>query len=200
MKKFLGSLLILLIFSILFLILYIYAKETQLYQFTVQLAIFSIGGFLVWKKDLKTTLGEIGFPGELKSTLKYAVIGFVILIFGMMMIGLVSHLLGVNDQNKVADKIKGMPWYILGMAIFMAPICEELLFRGYIAKRFGVVISAVVFGLVHVGYGSIVEIIGVTFVGLVLAYLFKKSGSIAPGIIIHMTYNFISIMAIRFFL
>ena len=198
MKKIFVFLFILSLIS--FFAIYIYARQTQLYQASIQLAIFSIGGFLVWKNDLKTTLAGIGVPGSIKTTVVYSVIGFGTLILGMMIIGVSLHLLGFTDQVKVADKIKGMPWYILLMAVFIAPICEELLFRGYLVNRCGPIISALAFGLVHAGYGSIVEIVGVTFVGIVLAYSFKKSGSITPGIIIHMTYNLLSILAIRFLL
>ncbi|MGV8085748.1 MAG: CPBP family intramembrane glutamic endopeptidase [Candidatus Bilamarchaeum sp.] len=198
MKKIFGFLFILSIVS--FLLLYSYFRETQLYQFSVQLAIFSLGGFFTWQKDLKTTLAYIGFPGGIKTVLVYTVAGFACLFLGMLIIGAVSHLLGFNDQNKVADKIKDMKWYVLLMAIFMAPISEELFFRGYLTNKYGPIISAIIFGIVHIGYGSIIEVVGVAFVGLVFGYIFKKSGSITPGIIIHIGYNFISILAIRFLL
>jgi membrane protease YdiL (CAAX protease family) len=139
-------------------------------------------------------------PGGIKTVLVYTVAGFACLFLGMLIIGAVSHLLGFNDQNKVADKIKDMKWYVLLMAIFMAPISEELFFRGYLTNKYGPIISAIIFGIVHIGYGSIIEVVGVAFVGLVFGYIFKKSGSITPGIIIHIGYNFISILAIRFLL
>ena len=179
---------------------YIYAKQTQLYQASIQLAIFSIGGFLVWKKDLKTTLNELGIPSNIKTILVYSVAGFAVLFLGMLIIGGLAKITGFGDQQKVADKIKGLPEYILLVAIFVAPICEELLFRGYLSRKIGPILSAIAFGLVHVGYGSIVEIIGVTFIGIVFGYLYKRSGTILPGIIIHMMYNMMSILVIRFLL
>ena len=118
----------------------------------------------------------------------------------MLIIGGLAKITGFGDQQKVADKIKGLPEYILLVAIFVAPICEELLFRGYLSRKIGPILSAIAFGLVHVGYGSIVEIIGVTFIGIVFGYLYKRSGTILPGIIIHMMYNMMSILVIRFLL
>lgn len=76
-------------------------------------------------------------------------------------------------------------------------IAEELVFRGMILKYLkrvipswaAVIISAVVFGLVH---GSLLSMIYATVVGLVLGTLYVKFDSIIPAIICHVFFNSMS--------
>lgn len=78
-------------------------------------------------------------------------------------------------------------------SLIVAPVCEELMFRGVILRRmsqvsmrFGIVFSAVCFGLMH---GNILQGISGFIVGLVLAYADIKCGSVIPSIIGHMFLN-----------
>jgi membrane protease YdiL (CAAX protease family) len=66
---------------------------------------------------------------------------------------------------------------------------------GRYVGRFGVVLSAILFGLSHITYGSVVEVAGVLAVGLVLGTVFVRAKSITPCIAIHLIYNLISISA-----
>ncbi|MEE3269936.1 MAG: type II CAAX endopeptidase family protein [Candidatus Thermoplasmatota archaeon] len=91
----------------------------------------------------------------------------------------------------------------LGMAVastvIIAPIAEELMFRGYvldsIRKMHGdwvaVVISALIFGLVHFEPYTIgLAAIG----GLIYGYLRVRTGSLWPSIIGHMLWNGIALV------
>ncbi|MBQ3918095.1 MAG: CPBP family intramembrane metalloprotease [Oscillospiraceae bacterium] len=77
--------------------------------------------------------------------------------------------------------------------IVLAPIAEELMFRGVVLRRlckvdqtFGIFMSALVFGLMH---GNILQtVLGFT-IGIVFAYADIKAGSILPSIIGHMFLN-----------
>ena len=78
--------------------------------------------------------------------------------------------------------------------IIAAPILEEIIFRGLIFDRLkkampvalAVIISSVMFGLAH---GQIIWICYATFVGIVLAVIYHKTGSILPSIAAHMLLN-----------
>ncbi len=83
---------------------------------------------------------------------------------------------------------------------FVAPLTEELFFRGFVfgvlRERVGVVGGAlatgVVFGLVHVA-GSPIETVGVLVIlGVLLCALYQRTGSILPCIALHALNNAIS--------
>lgn len=74
-----------------------------------------------------------------------------------------------------------------------APIFEELIFRGLVLRafskvsiRFGIVMSAVLFGCFH---QNIPQAVNASVLGLVLGYVSYKAGSVLPAILIHFVYN-----------
>ena len=75
----------------------------------------------------------------------------------------------------------------------LTPIGEEFLFRGVVANallRYGPVIgvvgSAVIFGLMH---GINIVLPAALIAGLVAAELFRRTGSVWPGVVMHMVFN-----------
>ncbi len=181
-----------------FIFFLVFFKGSYLYDISVQLGVFSLGAFLVWKNNLKETLNSIGFPGSIKTTILYFVGGMLALFGTLIILSLVATHLGFNDQSKVAQKVLSLPWYILFVAIVIAPIAEELLFRAGLVPRIGILPATVLFALAHFSYGSVIEIAGTFLIGLLLALIYTRSKSITPGIMIHITYNLISIMVLRF--
>lgn len=108
-------------------------------------------------------------------------------------------------QDNMADTFKTVmqsPWGYLSIAL-LAPVAEELVFRGAIQKtavryyegKFGktnrahwvaIVISAALFAAIH---GNPAQIPHALLVGLLLGWLCYRSGSIIPGIIVHWVNN-----------
>ncbi len=87
-------------------------------------------------------------------------------------------------------------FFDLFTTVLLAPIAEELFFRGVVLKgfckvslRFGIIFSAIIFGLMH---GNIYQAIMASFFGVVLGYITIKSGSIIPAIICHIVINFMA--------
>lgn len=93
-------------------------------------------------------------------------------------------------------------------AILVAPILEEAVFRGIVqsvmvevageAKRWGVVfIAAFVFAIIHANtatWENWQALPGLFVLGLVLGWLYERSGSLWPGIIVHMGFNTLNIV------
>ncbi|MDB4618535.1 CPBP family intramembrane metalloprotease [Akkermansiaceae bacterium] len=83
-------------------------------------------------------------------------------------------------------------------AVIVAPIAEEVIFRGYlypVAKRysekwFATIFSAMLFGVVHMNLLGLPMLI---LIGLALVLLYEKTGSIWPCILCHMAFNGFSI-------
>ena len=73
----------------------------------------------------------------------------------------------------------------LGLA---AAIGEEPLFRGAMQPRFGVVLTALLFAVVHSNYGLSVSTVLVFVLGLVLAWLRIRHNT-TTSMIAHATYN-----------
>lgn len=87
----------------------------------------------------------------------------------------------------------GTTFIDLFSSIILAPIAEEMLFRGVVLKefskvsqRFGIVMSALIFGLMH---GNPYQFVMAAAVGVPLAYVTVKTGSLIPAIVGHMALN-----------
>jgi membrane protease YdiL (CAAX protease family) len=98
-------------------------------------------------------------------------------------------------------------WLMAAAAVVAAPLCEEIVFRGYLygaAKRFtgpwvAGFFSALVFSAVH---GSLVALLPLFVFGCLLAYVYEKTGSIWAPIAIHFCFNGATVlvqMAARFY-
>jgi membrane protease YdiL (CAAX protease family) len=164
----------------------------------IHLGLFSIALFFLWKKNIAETIKGIGFPGDTKKTLIYTVVGLFVVFATLVIFDLVATVVGFNDQAKIVEKVSSLPWYIILFAIFLAPISEELFFRALLVPRIGIVFSSIAFGLVHVAYGSTVELVGAALIGVILGFIFKLSRSITPCLLIHVIYNLISVTIMRF--
>jgi membrane protease YdiL (CAAX protease family) len=82
--------------------------------------------------------------------------------------------------------------------IFVVGFVEELIFRFLLQSRMersfgkleGLVIVSLVFGFMHSGYGTFYEILYVFCVGIVLGYMFQKTGSLS---LVSLTHGFVNI-------
>ncbi len=81
------------------------------------------------------------------------------------------------------------------------PITEEIFFRGFVfaglAPRLGVpraiVVSALVFSAFHLSLGVLVPIF---ITGVLLAWLYHRTGSLWPGIAAHAGQNALAVSAV----
>ncbi len=91
-------------------------------------------------------------------------------------------------------------WKYLGyvLASCVAPaVCEELLFRGTIMsgfKQYGakiaIIVSAVIFTFMH---GNAEQTVHQFIIGVLIGYIFWKTGNLWLGVIIHFFNNFIAV-------
>jgi membrane protease YdiL (CAAX protease family) len=133
----------------------------------------------------------------------------ILLVAFSFLIGIVYWLVGVFDPSFNATQAQttqfsgsiGSPFSLLGVVI-IPPLVEETVFRGFMfpafSKRFGVVIGAiltsVLFGFAHLQGNVSVY----TFVlSLLLCFLYVRLNSIIPGMVLHMTNNYIAYIALQ---
>jgi membrane protease YdiL (CAAX protease family) len=84
-----------------------------------------------------------------------------------------------------------------GLTCVIAPICEELLFRGYIFTALrnwrgtlpAALITGVLFGGVHVGSAPALDLVPLAALGFGLCLLYRCTGSLYPSIVAHSLNN-----------
>lgn len=88
---------------------------------------------------------------------------------------------------------------ILVTGAILTPMGEEFVFRAILANvlnRYGLFIgvvgSAAIFGLAH---GLNVILLDAFMIGIFTGALFRRTGSIWPGLVVHMTYNALHLLA-----
>ena len=94
-------------------------------------------------------------------------------------------------QNSTNPQIVGL---MVLAAVVAAPLCEEIVFRGYLysaAKRFAGpwaagICSALVFAAAH---GSIAALLPLFVFGCVLVFIYEKTGSLWAPIAVHFCFN-----------
>ena len=85
----------------------------------------------------------------------------------------------------------------------LVPICEEYVFRGLFFRRmeressfvYAMVYSSVVFGILHV---NLVQMLYGFALGMMLAYVYEKYGSVKAPILAHITANILSVVGTQF--
>ncbi len=107
---------------------------------------------------------------------------------------------GAPEQEDIAESFGTVPVQILLIAI-AAPVSEEVCFRGMLygglrtrlPRLAAALIAALVFGALHAttGVSAVPPLIAF---GFVLCLLYEKTGSIVPGILLHMLNNSVALL------
>jgi uncharacterized protein len=105
--------------------------------------------------------------------------------------------LGVDTQGEAILKALAeldSPVWLFIVGIVVAPVVEEIFFRGFLFQGFrqqygwvkSMLLSSVIFAFAHLDLASLIP----TFIlGGVLAYVYHKSNSVWPGILLHFLVN-----------
>ena len=120
---------------------------------------------------------------------------FVLLFLVEIIITLISALTGVSLSSNAQVFEATAPLAILLFSVFIAPLNEEIFFRGFLAPRYGIFIPALIFAILHSGYASITEFVGAFVFGLLAGYVFQKTKSLYPSIIAHVLVNALAVAA-----
>jgi membrane protease YdiL (CAAX protease family) len=160
----------------------------------------------LWARGL--TVASFG----LRPTRLGPAIGWTVLTFVMFWVltAIYISLVGEPDQQELTRDLKEEETLsaLIGYGVllaFVAPLAEELFFRGFLygvlRERIGLLGGALatglVFGGVHIA-GSPVETVGVLVIlGTLLCVLYEQTGSLIPCIALHAINNAISFAATK---
>ncbi len=163
---------------------------------------FIVFAYLMLKgKGLKRIISELGLSKK-KLTYRYIMIGVLlfVLFFAMeFLVGAIEVVAHVHISSNVTEYLSNLPLYFYFFVFLIAPIDEEILFRGFMVPRFGIILSAAVFGVLHyLSYYSYIELIAAFAFGLAAGYVFKKTNSLYPSIVGHMLFDFSTVFLLFF--
>lgn len=134
---------------------------------------------------------------------------FICLIGG----GILNAVILFFIQEKISGKLLNLVtvfrnnYFLVIFTCLTAAIVEEFLMRGYIQTRIekiynnptiGIIISSVLFGILHSTYGTIGQVLGPFFIGIVFAVFYKRYSNIKILIICHFMIDFIAMMMMNF--
>lgn len=181
-----------------------------------QIVIFSIPPAIWWSLTVKKQISFEEWLGLKKPIIedkeRFIVSSLFIIAFYTVMYFIIPNL--VEDSELATSQFAGQGIIALIPAVIYAFLqtgfSEELLFRGFLAKRFiskfgfriGNTIQGLIFGIMHgaifwdiVGhFKSIIIIIITSIIGSLLGWINEKqsSGSIVPSIVLHGIANIIA--------
>jgi membrane protease YdiL (CAAX protease family) len=136
--------------------------------------------------------------------------GIGLQLAALLPIGLLNELYGhtaKQDVVKSADRATGWQIPLLALAIvLLAPLTEELLFRGTLLRSLlrkltpevSVFVCAVVFGLVHAlgdpSVGTVIALPAIILLGVISGAQAVKTGTLSRSILLHMGFNALSVV------
>lgn len=124
----------------------------------------------------------------------------VVVMYGFVAVySVLARALGpdwAEPRSTISDEITSDPWTLALAGVLtclVAPIAEEMFYRGLLTRgllRWGaspaLVIPAVIFSAVHLDPGSFIPF---AVVGLVIGWLYWRSGSLTDAIAFHLLFN-----------
>ncbi len=143
-------------------------------------------------------------------TLGFVRFGFSVVGIGLGLLlvfyfanGLYARLLyefGLRVQTDMTPVLRGLstPWPLFVTIVIIAPVVEETFFRGFVFAglrsrydwRKAAVISAALFSAAHL---ELTFFLPGFAVGLLFAYLYQRSDSVWPGMIVHALMNALAV-------
>jgi membrane protease YdiL (CAAX protease family) len=132
-------------------------------------------------------------------------LGYSALVFGGLLLGFITSLLGSIFPPKHALPVQLLfqnrhaALFLMLMSVTVAPVVEETIFRGYIYPVLGrswgisagVIVTGVLFGMLHARqlWGGPWQIAALVFVGIVLTFVRASTRTVLASFLVHTSYN-----------
>lgn len=128
--------------------------------------------------------------------------GIIFIVYAISSLALVSFVGNISTNQEI---ISQWPIYISAfLAIIIAPLTEELMFRGFMKKFIKndilfIILSSLIFGGLHImqseNLSQILFIIPYSILGFAFSLNYAKTKNIASNIFLHSAWNSIAIIA-----
>ena len=165
------------------------------------MALVGVGFFV--RRDLRDTLERLGLSWMTARQWGLAILVILLfLAFDYTVLWVWQHLwpashtlVGDIATNLFSDLAKPLAALAVGLS---AGIGEELLFRGTLQPRFGLVLTSLLFAIGHAHYGLSPAMIEVFVVGLVLGLLRRRTNT-TTCLVVHAGYDFLDLLLLPYF-
>ena len=156
---------------------------------------------IIYKKYLKEKIIDFKkhFGDYFDFGIKYWIIGVIGMALFNILINLLTPLKEANNEALVQNMLKEAPILTFISASFIAPFVEEMLFRKSLSdifhnKKLAVLISGLVFGLLHVIFSmesplDLLYVFPYGMLGASFAYILYKKDNIYVPIMFHVIHN-----------
>jgi membrane protease YdiL (CAAX protease family) len=170
---------------------------------STQTALLLISWLFVYRP--RALAGLPRFPGRepLKAAALGVAWGVAAWVVSTVLIGIVAVVLqqlGMEPEPQAAERAIEMlnPVLVVLAIVVFAPIAEEVFFRGVVfnawlregGRRFAFIGSALLFAVIH---DSLLSLIPIFALGLMLAWIYDRTGTLLAPIAMHATVNGISV-------
>ncbi len=162
----------------------------------VFIAYFGVG-FLI-NRGFTGATGRLG----LKAITGRQFFGAVLLVLGLFAVTFLASVLTYffepNLQKQIQENLGTMTQNLssFGGALLLgisAGVGEEILFRGAVQPRYGIVFTSLVFASLHVQYGFSLTILGIFFVSILLGIERRRVNTTA-SVVTHVVYDVIAVL------
>jgi membrane protease YdiL (CAAX protease family) len=131
--------------------------------------------------------------------------GLLVAVYMVVIINnLIMMALGIITQADVVSDLLGeidSPLLFAFVTAIVAPFTEELFFRGFLFKglreKYGwvnaLMFSSIIFALFH---GQVATLIPTFLLGALFAYLYQRTESVFPGMLLHFAVNSIGVIVL----
>jgi hypothetical protein len=178
--------------------------------------------FLATKSTFRSAMFLLGIKPDVScGDIRYGIIwGFGIAFLGILLENLIGWVSGFDFHSNQIPAIKAIleteglwEWVTLSLVIVLiAPLCEEVLFRGFlypvfrahVGVRRAILLNALLFSLLHFNaglglIGALYLCLPIFFIGVALAYLYEVRRNLVIPFTSHATSNLTSVAIILFF-
>lgn len=166
------------------------------------LALFAF--IISWARRVYLQYNQLGSRGSLRIGLVAS--GYLTLVLGMMLFGqwnmILFHQTETANNQAIAQMLNHNQLATIVLVISactLTPVAEELIFRGVLTNMFfkpswfwpKLVLSGLVFSCAHIST-NIISFCTYLFMGMVLAYVYRRSGSLKNSIALHALNNIVA--------
>ena len=156
------------------------------------------------KSNTKNVLKFFGFRKiRFRQILISILIGIVVYVLNVLIMTFINALMSSIGYNfsSGGERMTSYPIWLLLVNLFFTAVlpgvCEEVAHRGMILNGFSqfgprraVVLSALLFGLLHL---NVEQVVYATLIGILVGYISLRTESIYPAMIVHFMNNAISV-------
>lgn len=191
-----------------------YTRELIISNSGGQLLGLAVPAFMMARLHSTNVTGYLRFRGVDGRLLLLAIVGVVGLQPVVQWLAQVNQGLPLPETVRVFEQTQmeliqtvlesglGVSFNLVALAL-VPGFCEEILFRGYAQRQFerasgpvvGILLSGVLFGLYHLRPSQLLPL---AVLGLYLAYLTWRTGSLWPAILVHLLHNGLAVLAARY--